>query len=567
MAQLVIGLDMGSQSVKVVGLERAMRGGFLPVFVDEERVPLDLDAEGKLLPYPERARKALAALRLRGRLKADFVVSGLPGELATGRVLTLPYKDPRKIAQTLPGELEDAVPFDMDEVIWDSLTIPKPDEKGVDVLVGLARKESVEQFLALLHAEGVEPRHVEFEALALDKLRQAFAQKDEEAPEGPKLTPGGTVIASGPGALPGAVAILDLGASRTNLAVSNGEDVVAARTILRGGQDLTRALAKEFGLSIDEAEKGKIKEAYLETADSPSMYPEQQRISNALKSALLPLVRELRQTFQGVVAQQRVRIRRLYLTGGGSRIPNLDRYLAQELNIEVKPLSAMDKALAAVLPPAGEGGRDAAVVPQVAAAMSYALSALASGRTKRIDFRKGDLAYRGDYEYVLARAPQLAAGFMALLLLGAFNAYARHFVISRQEAAVIQKQKDSCKTILGQQVDSADRCLAIIREKITPNAGSAAAIPTKSAVDVYIQVALHMPKDVTVKVESLDVTADKVRLKGSTDSFENVDKIVKALEGGECFKKVEKGPARQGTAGVDWSATVDIECPAAEVPG
>src|SRR6185369_16158669 len=106
----------------------------------------------------------------------------------------------------------------------------------------------------------------------------------------------------------GAVAILDIGASRTNVAVSHGDDVVAARTILRGGQDLTRALAKEFGHPLDVAENGKIKEAFLETSDSPAIYPEQVRISDALKSALLPLVRELRQTFQGVVAQQRVRI-------------------------------------------------------------------------------------------------------------------------------------------------------------------------------------------------------------------------------------------------------------------
>ena len=33
-------------------------------------------------------------------LRADFVVCGLPGELATSRVLSLPFKDPRKVAQT-----------------------------------------------------------------------------------------------------------------------------------------------------------------------------------------------------------------------------------------------------------------------------------------------------------------------------------------------------------------------------------------------------------------------------------------------------------------------------------
>jgi general secretion pathway protein L len=564
MAQLVVGLDMGSQSIKVVGLERAMRG-FLPVFFDEEPVPQDQDADGKLLPYPNRARGALEALKARGRLKADLVVTGLPGDLATSRVISVPLTDTKKIAATLPFELEAAVPFDMDEVIWDSLSVPKKDGDGVDVLVGLARKDSVRQFLELLSSVGVEPRYVELEALSLDQLRVAFAPPEPDEPKEPVLTPGGTVIHSGPGSLPGAIAVVDMGASRTNVAVSVGEGVLAARTILRGGQDLTRALAREFGLSVPDAEKGKLKEAYLELPDAPSVYPEQQKISNCLKAALQPLVRELRQTIQGVVAQQRARVRKVYLLGGASRIPNLDRWLARELNITVVGLLAMDKALAPVLPPPGDGGRAEVVVPQASAALAYALSGLASTRVRRINFRQGDLAFRGDYEYVLARAPQLAAGFMALALLGAFNAYARHFVISRQEAAIIQKQRDTCKAILNQNIDGADRCLAIMREKITPNAGVASAIPEKAAVDAYIQVALHMPKDVTVKVESLDVTVDKVRLKGTTDSFEAVDKIVKALEGGECFKKVEKGPARQEGTKVGWSATVDLECPAAVV--
>ncbi|MEW5848390.1 MAG: pilus assembly protein PilM [Myxococcota bacterium] len=568
MAQLIIGLDMGAYSIKVVGLERAMRGGFLPVFFDEERVGHDVDGEGKLLPYPERARKALDALKARGRLRADILVTGLPGDLATSRLIALPFSDPKKIAMTLPFELEAAVPFDLEEVVFDSSILSKTDGEGVDVLVGLAKKQQVQEFLELLTGVGAEPRYIELEALALDHLRTHFTQMHEKA-EPAVVTPGGTVIQTGPGALPSGTAIVDIGASRVTVSVSAGEEVIAARTILRGGDDLTRALAKEFGLSLEEAEKGKVKEAYLETQDAPAVYPEQQRISNSLRAALAPLVRELRQTFQGVVARRRVRITRVFLSGGGARIPNLDRWLARELNIQVQMLPGMGQALGPALPPSTEASPvEAGVVPQAANAMAYALSGLAGARARRIDFRQGELAYRGDFEYVRARAPQLAAGFMCLALLGAFNAYARHFVISRQEAAITQKQRDTCKAILGQSIDSADRCLAIMREKINPGATGAAAIPQRSAMDAYIQLALRMPKDVTVKVDQLDITSDKIRVKGRTDTFENVDKIVKSLEGGECFKKVEKGPARQEKEQVSWSATVDLECPAAgEVPG
>lgn len=568
MAQLVIGLDVGASSIKVVGLERAIRG-FLPVFFDEEPVGQDVDEEGKLLPYPDRARKALEALKARGRLKADIVATGLPGDLATTRLMSLPFSDPKKIAATLPFELEAAIPFDLEDVVfgWNPLpAMPDQEEEGIDVLVGLARKAQVSEFIELLKSVGAEPRMVELEALCLENLRVQL-MPDVEQSQPVVATPGGTTIQNGPGSLPSATAILDLGASRTTVSVSADGEVIGARTILRGGQDLTRALSREFTLPLDEAEKGKIKEAYLETPDARAVYPEQQRISHALKTALQPLIREVRQTFQGISARRRVRITRIILCGGASRIPNLDQHLARELNIHVTPMTAVDRALAPVVPPA-EGGQPPSM-PHAVNAMAYALSALAGTKVKHIDFRQGELSYRGDFEFIAARAPQLVAGLMCLALLGAFNAYARHFVISRSEAVVTARQRDLCKQILGQNVESAERCLAIMREKISPASTGTSAIPQRSAVDAYIQVAMHMPKGITVKVDQLEITSEKIRLKGKTDSFESVDKIVKALEAGECFKKVEKGPARQEADKISWSATVDLECPVAtqEVPG
>jgi general secretion pathway protein L len=556
MAQLVIGLDLGSHSIKVVGLERAMRG-FLPVFVDEEVVPVMKDAEGKDLPFAERAAAALGRLKERGHLRGDIIAAGLPGSQATCRSMVLPLTDPKKVAATLPFELEASVPFDLEDIVYDSVTSPRRDgEPGVSVLVGVARRESVAEFLEVLAGAGVDARTLELSPLALDQVRGAFIKEAAPSAE-PVVTPGGTIIQQGPDAMPSGVAVVDIGSSQTNVCISMGNAVIAARTILRGGQDLTRALAKEFELPLDEAERGKLKEAYLDMPDAPAPYPEQQRISACLKKALMPLVRELRQTFQGITAEQRVRIRTVHLVGGTARVPNVDRWLSAELNMHVLRLVELDRALAAAHPVDSQGGAES---PQFATSMALALSALAGNRAPRIDFRQGDFAHKGNYEFVLARAPQLAAGFMCVALLLAFNAYARHFVISRQEAQVAQKQRDLCKSILNQDIDSADRCLAIMREKINPAAAGTQVIPERSALDAYIQVAQHLPKEVTLKVESLDITPDKLRIKGRTDGFENVDKIVKALESGKCFRHVEKGPARQEGDKVSWTANVDLDC-------
>ena len=63
--------------------------------------------------------EALAALFNEIDLKSDIYNVSIPADRASFRNLSMPFKDPKKIRQTLPFEIETMLPFPIDDLIVD----------------------------------------------------------------------------------------------------------------------------------------------------------------------------------------------------------------------------------------------------------------------------------------------------------------------------------------------------------------------------------------------------------------------------------------------------------------
>jgi general secretion pathway protein L len=373
------------------------------------------------------------------------------------------------------------------------------------------------------------------------------------------------VIETADGAPAPAVALVDVGHRRTSVCILREGKVVSAHTLLHGGADATRALAREIGLSLEDAERGKRKEAFVEVAGAVAQFAEQQQVSDVLKKAHAPLVRRLRQIFQAAISTSRLRIVKVVLTGGGSKVMNLDRHLAEELNIKVirgRELSML--ARAPNRPAVDDVGESAWA--EYAMAFAYALSGLGS-RDGRIDFRVGPFAWKGDFDFVRERLPALGAWAAALLLTVGLGSVAQAVMLSREENALVEQQLTLCKQITGDdKIDSTSKCIALIRERINGTGGFQ--VPEHSAVDTFIEVSRRLPygDELKRKVTELDITDDRVRIKGTTTTYEAIDTMVARLQGGACFQLVEKGKARNINAeSVEMNITINLDC--AQAPG
>ena len=89
------------------------------------------------------------------------IVSSIPGNLFSQRVLTLPFADRKRIEKALPFEVEDLVPFDLGDVVLDHLVLghaAAQKETETRVLCMMLPKTVLRQHLDLLVSAGIDPQ-------------------------------------------------------------------------------------------------------------------------------------------------------------------------------------------------------------------------------------------------------------------------------------------------------------------------------------------------------------------------------------------------------------------------
>lgn len=148
MPRKIVSLDIGKSDLKAAVVEAGFRDFKIGGLYSES-----------LAAEPEAVSKSVARFIEQHGADADTVLSSLPTESVSWRTLHLPFRDNRKLAQTVPFELESNVPFGLDEVVVDYQVLAR-DASGTTVLAALAPKREVERHLELLRAAGVDPKIV-----------------------------------------------------------------------------------------------------------------------------------------------------------------------------------------------------------------------------------------------------------------------------------------------------------------------------------------------------------------------------------------------------------------------
>ncbi len=155
MPRKIVSFDIGKTDMKATVVETGFRDFKVGSFHQEA-----LSAD------PEAMARGIGRFVEEHAADADTMVSALPAESVSWRTLRLPFRDNRKIAQTVPFELESNVPFGLDDVVVDYQVLDR-DDAGTTVLAALAPKDEVERHLELLQAAGVDPKIVDAGPLAL----------------------------------------------------------------------------------------------------------------------------------------------------------------------------------------------------------------------------------------------------------------------------------------------------------------------------------------------------------------------------------------------------------------
>src|SRR3569832_655079 len=511
MAHPVCGIDIGAFSIKFVVFDvgfrqNVFRGAF------EELVP---DGSASL---QERQLEALREGLTRVSSDAMLYVA-MPGDALSIRALELPFTDARKIDQVIGFELEGQIVHALEEVVFDHVTVRSTAE-GSSVLAVAAKQTDVAAFLEALQGGGVDPRSLYAAPVAYRALPIDDPRADEESGKVP--------------------ANLDIGHMRANLFIGRDKAGISARTILRGGHHLTAALAEGLELPLARAEQWKRTESRLLGPGIAALNAREGQSNELLRTALAPLVREVRQPLASYRASSHRDIGVLHLTGGTARLRGMAGFFQDELDLPVaflavpNTMQSQNRATQAVIAPASEGpgGPDDDSSPadtQKTTRLSYAATESSS---YALATAIGIAAARGGREIDLRRRPnensdsnttqRQKAAHLALLLAtvvvaGALDVSAALSNLGDARKVLDARLKTATTEIFGQPRTDAKQVAQELRkgfkEELAP-------VPRATAFDLLEQISKKLPSDDDIVLDNTeqDIRPKKTFIKGTVDT-------------------------------------------------
>ncbi|MDY0001453.1 MAG: pilus assembly protein PilM [Polyangia bacterium] len=545
MAQRIHGIDLGSYLVKVAVMEVGFRQTSLrdiisvPVAHFANEMPLPAPAAEDISPgdkingserrggdaeaseTPSKAAKepfggstaviaALGEALLRAGDRADLTVLGLPGDMASLRVLEFPFHDQRKVSAVLGYELEGQIPYEMDQVVFQHQLSEVPGGGG-RALVSIANIQRTEGLLALLGTLGVDPH-----AIIVAPLGYGYLGAEVGAQSDP-------------------FALLDIGHERTNLAVLRGNVTVLARTLSRGGAQITRGLSALYQIPEDRAAEIKHAYAQLSAPGGPLIPSDRAPIGEVVRSELLPLAQAVRQSLLGVRQREDLYPRRVLLCGGSSAIRGLPEWLAEELELPV------EVALPAGAP-SGVGARGQVL------AVGLAQTA-ADRRLPLTNLRIGALGRKEEHSLFRKRALYFA--WTAVLVLGllTLNGFLALSNLRKEERSLRANLAQTTLMIFNRPINSEVEVTKRINTALKGKKASTLPIPEASAFALLSEISRQLPPktEVTLNVTRLHIREGKIDFEGTVKDAKEVDKVVEALKKVKCFDNVTQGRVSEVT--------------------
>ena len=305
-----VGLDIGSGLIKLVAVSH--RSGE-PVLtkVAFASVVSDAIVEGEVMD-PALVADAIKGLMATAGIKTKQVVTAVGGRDVIIKKISMDRMKEAEAREVIRWEAEQHVPFDMDNVELD-FQILDPEGEGLQmtVLLVAAKRELIETKLALLAEIGLEPSIIDVDAFA---LHNAFEVNYPEA-------------------MRGVVGLVNIGHETTNINILDDGVPVLTRDIPVGTRRFREDLQRERGVSAEDADK------MLQGLEpSEQLEPFLQSRGEELAVGI-----ERAAAFLQSASRSAGGLSRLYITGGGSRIPRLWKVLGDRLRLPVQAANPLER--------------------------------------------------------------------------------------------------------------------------------------------------------------------------------------------------------------------------------
>lgn len=298
MAQRVVGIDIGSESIRAVEVEHPSSSRARVVRVGEIALSPGSASAGEVREV-HTVGSALRRLWSSKGFKSKRVVLGVGNTRVLVRDLEIPSMPSRQIRETLPFQVQDKLPVPVEDAILDFYAIEEVTGESGTMIRGLlvaALRDAVNNNIAAVRSAGLQPVAVDLVPFALARLLTDYGRSET-------------------------VALVDIGGNTTNVVITTGGVPAFVRAIPAGGAEITRALADRF--SLDEGRAEEVKRA-LGLNPKSATTQEQVYAAEVIHSSAGELLTGLRNTLSYFATQRPQNpVSRVILTGGGARLAGL----------------------------------------------------------------------------------------------------------------------------------------------------------------------------------------------------------------------------------------------------
>jgi type IV pilus assembly protein PilM len=340
-----VGIDIGSSAVKAVVLRRA-RAGWSLVTAGEAPVP-DGSLQDGTATEPTAVSEAVGGLLDSLRLRRAKVATALSGHSVIVKRLSLPSMSQAELAEAIPWEAEQYIPFDLSEVQLDYQVINQGDKdsktkSALDVLLVSAKRDRIDDRAGIISQTGRRPVVLDIEAFALaNAYRMNYPERTDAL-----------------------AALVHVGRAVTIVCLLEQGQPAFTRDIAIGGQVHLEAILRELGpTGVDELSAHRILHGQFPNDVSPD------QVTAVLREASGQLVQEVRKTVDFYRATAPVeKLSRIVVSSGAYQAVGLVDLFASEFGAPVDVFDPFRR----VARSARSGGADASG-PAYAVAVGLAM--------------------------------------------------------------------------------------------------------------------------------------------------------------------------------------------------
>jgi len=303
----MVGVDIGSSSVKAVELQ-GRNGDFQLISLGFESLQPDSVVDGQIMEL-NSVSHAIGNIFNEHKIKTTKVAAGVNGHSVIVKNIVLPQMSQEELQESFAWHAEEHIPFDISDVNLDYHVTGRTQE-AIHVLMAACKRDKVSNLKQAIQLAGKQPALIDVDAFA---LQNCYELNYEPRP--------GEIVA-----------LLNIGASTTNINILNGSRSVFTRDASFGGNQYTSLLQKELGLSFEQAEQVKRGMPLPAGSDNVETAPILETVSDILALE----IQKTMDFYRATVEDGDSAVQKILVSGGGSKLRGLMEFLSKQFDVPVE---------------------------------------------------------------------------------------------------------------------------------------------------------------------------------------------------------------------------------------